>query len=76
MTSTNGTPATMPLNTSGSIFATAPINSPPALPPIANILSSSAYLLLAKYLALSIKSQNVFFLLNIFPSSYHDLPKY
>jgi len=29
-----------------------------------------------KDLALSIKSQKVFFLLNIFPSSYHDLPKY
>ena len=32
-TSTNGTSATMPANSSGARLATAPISMPPALPP-------------------------------------------
>ncbi len=42
-----------------------------ALPPLAYRCSLLVYLLLIRYSAQSIKSVNVFFFLNILPSSYH-----
>ena len=44
-TSTNGTSATMPANSSGARLATAPISMPPALPPWPTILPAAVYLL-------------------------------
>ena len=40
-TSTKGTPDSIPLYSSGSKFTTAPINKPPALPPLAKTFSGS-----------------------------------
>ena len=73
-TSTNGTSAIAPFHKLGSMLTTAPINNPPALPPEQNNILDFVYPLDIKNFPASIKSKNVFFLLNNFPSSYDCLP--
>ena len=60
----------------GSIFTIAPINSPPAEPPIAKTFAGSPYCSEIKCLVQLIKSVKVFIFVKNFPSSYQFLPKY
>ena len=73
-TSTKGTSATTTLNKSGRIFITAPINKPPALPPVMARRSLAVQFSAIKYSAQAIKSVKVFFFCKNFPCSYHCRP--
>src|SRR5690606_27793464 len=73
-TSTNGTAAMTPFHSSGAILITAPIRSPPALPPSAYTCPLDVYLLAIKYLAQSIKSVKVLIFFISLPSSYQWRP--
>src|SRR5919206_2796494 len=75
ITSTKGTYATTALNRSGRMFTTAPISSPPALPPVMTRRSREVYFWLTRYSAAAMKSVKVSFFVIIFPASCHSLPR-
>src|SRR5215471_11139353 len=71
---TNGTWATIPPNAAGARLTTAPISSPPALPPRATSRCGDVHPALTRCSALATKSVNVLVLCSSFPSSYHRRP--
>ena len=73
-TSTKGTKATTVVNKSGRIFITAPMRSPPALPPEIATFAAEQYLCAMRNSVQRIKSVNEFFLFSNFPSSYQVRP--
>ena len=73
-TSTHGTLPMMPANSPGAMLATAPISSPPALPPLANIRSVAVKPSATRCRPQSMKSVKVFFFWSSLPSSYHQRP--
>ena len=72
--STNGTPATIPPNSSGAWLATAPISSPPALAALGDQRSGRVQPASTRCRAQATKSENVFCLRSSLPSSYHRRP--
>src|ERR1051326_4175707 len=74
ITSTNGTYATTALNRSGRMFVTAPISSPPALPPLITSFDGVVYFSFTRCSAAATKSVNVFFFVIIRPASCHSFP--
>src|SRR5690606_34414589 len=72
--STNGTSATMPANSSGAMFATAPMSRPPAEPPRATVRSGEVQPVLARCRAHAMKSVKVLRLASSLPSSYQRRP--
>ena len=74
MTSTNGTSAMTARNRSGRMLVTAPISSPPALPPRIASRSAEVQPSRSRYSATAMKSVKVFFFFSILPWSYHGRP--
>src|ERR1041385_630437 len=57
------------------MFVTAPMSSPPALPPVMISFDGFVYLCLTSASAAAMKSVNVFFLVIMRPASCHSLPR-
>ena len=72
--STKGTSATMARNSSGARLATAPMSSPPALPPRATSRSGTVHPSSTRVRAQATKSVKVLGLAVSLPCSYHDRP--
>ncbi len=73
-TSTNGTSASTARNNSGRRLVTAPINSPPALPPLIASRSGAVSPSATRCSAAAMKSVKLFGLLSSLPPSYHGRP--
>ncbi len=74
MTSTNGTCESTTAKRSGRRLATAPISSPPALPPSMASRCGLVYLLATRCSAAAMKSVKVFIFFIMRPSSCQRLP--